>query len=141
MPESDGKVAILDMGTPVRIWDLAERLIRMKGLRPGADIEIIEIGLRPGEKLHEELWWQSGNVVPSSHPKIMLGEVGTMPGGAGTLIPALRTLAEADEEIGLRELLTKAVELTNGNGAHRRKSPARGVRAPMQDKAMSLGAS
>jgi hypothetical protein len=64
-----------------------------------------------------------------------------MPSGAGTLIPALRTLAEADEEIGLRELLTKAVELTNGNGAHRRKSPARGVRAPMQDKAMSLGAS
>jgi FlaA1/EpsC-like NDP-sugar epimerase len=127
MPESDGKVAILDMGTPVRIWDLAERLIRMKGLRPGADIEVIEIGLRPGEKLHEELWWQSGNVVPSSHPKIMLGEVGTMQGGAGALIPALRTLAEADEEIGLRELLTKAVELTNGNGAHHRKSPALGA--------------
>jgi FlaA1/EpsC-like NDP-sugar epimerase len=118
MPESDGKVAILDMGTPVRIWDLAERLIRMKGLRPGADIEIVEIGLRPGEKLHEELWWQSGNVVPSSHAKIMLAEVGTMPGGAGTLIPAIRALVDAEEEIGLRDLLMKAVGLTNGNGAH-----------------------
>jgi len=141
MPESDGKVAILDMGTPVRIWDLAEQLIRMKGLRPGADVEIVEVGLRPGEKLHEELWWHSGNVVPSSHPKIMLGEVGTMPGGAGTLIPAMRALVEAEEEIGLRELLMRAVGLTNGNGAHHRKSPAHGVRAIMQDETISLGAS
>jgi len=141
LPESDGKVAILDMGTPVRIWDLAERLIRLKGLRPGADIEIVETGLRPGEKLHEELWWQSGAAVPSSHPKIMLGEVGTIPGGAGALIPAIRALVEAEEEIGLRELLTKAVGLTNGDCALDRKNPARGVRAIMQDEAMSLGAS
>src|SRR5437899_4560143 len=141
MPESVGKVAILDMGTPVRIWDLAERLIRMNGLRPGADVEIVEVGLRPGEKLHEELWWHTGNVVPSSHPKIMLAEVGTMPGGAGSLIPAMRALVEAEEEIGLRELLMKAVGLTNGNGAHQRNSPARGVRAIMQDETMSLGAS
>jgi FlaA1/EpsC-like NDP-sugar epimerase len=140
MPESDGKVAILDMGTPVRIWDLAERLIRMKGLRPGADIEIVEVGLRPGEKLHEELWWHSGHVAPSSHPKIMLGEVGTMPGGAGTIIPAIRALIEADEEIGLRELLMKAVGLTNGNGAHERRTPPRGVRAVAQDRTVSLEA-
>src|SRR2546426_2895243 len=141
MPESDGKVAILDMGTPVSLWELAERLIRMKGLRPGADVEIVEVGLRPGEKLHEELWWQSERAVPSSHPKIMLGEVGTMPGGAGTLIPAMRALVEAEEEIGLRELLMRAVGLTNGNGAHHRKSPAHGVRAIMQDETISLGAS
>jgi FlaA1/EpsC-like NDP-sugar epimerase len=141
LPESDGRVAILDMGTPVRIWDLAERLIRMKGLRPGADIEIVETGLRPGEKLHEELWWQSGSAVPSSHPQIMLGEVGTIPGGAGALIPAIRALVEAEEEIGLRELLTKAVGLTNGNCAHGRKGPKRLAEYLTQNNGVSLGAS
>ena len=141
LPESDGKVAILDMGTPVRIWDLAERLIRMKGLRPGADIEIVETGLRPGEKLHEELWWQSGAAVPSSHPQIMLGEVGTIPGGAGALIPAIRALVEAEEEIGLRDLLTKAVGLTNGNCAHNGRNRARVAEYRSRNNEMSLGAS
>jgi FlaA1/EpsC-like NDP-sugar epimerase len=141
LPESDGKVAILDMGTPVRIWDLAERLIRMKGLRPGADIEIVEIGLRPGEKLHEELWWQSEAAVPSSHPQIMLGEVGTIPGGAGALMPAIRALVEAEEEIGLRELLTKTVGLTNGHCAHDPRHAARIADYRSQNSGVSLGAS
>jgi len=141
LPESDGKVAILDMGTPVRIWDLAERLIRMKGLRPGAYIEIVETGLRPGEKLHEELWWQSGRAVPSSHPQIMLGEVGTIPGGAGALIPAIRTLVEAEEEIGLRELLTKAVGLTNGHCTYNRRDRAHVPDHRSQNDGVSLGAS
>jgi FlaA1/EpsC-like NDP-sugar epimerase len=141
LPESDGKVAILDMGTPVRIWDLAERLIRMKGLRPGADIEIVETGLRPGEKLHEELWWQSEAAVPSSHPQIMLSEVGTIPGGAGALVPVIRALVEAEEEIGLRELLTKTVGLTNGHCAHDRRAPTRLADYRSLDNGVSLGAS
>ncbi len=140
MPESDGKVAILDMGTPVRIWELAERLIRIKGLRPGADIEIVETGLRPGEKLHEELWWHSDSTVPSSHSKIMLGEVGTIPGGARPLVAAICALVEAEEEIGLRDLLTRAVGLTNGNGGHERKGPVSGATRHAQVKGMSVGA-
>jgi len=138
MAESEGRVAILDMGRPVRIWDLAERLIRMKGLRPGADIDIVEIGLRPGEKLHEELWCQSEKVVPSRHPKITLGEVGTIPGGAGALISAMRTLVDAEEETGLRELLTKAVGLPNGGGAHRPARSAAYTSRHAQGKALSL---
>jgi hypothetical protein len=55
----------------------------------------------------------------------MLGEVGTIPGGAGALMPAIRALVEAEEEIGLRELLTKAVGLTNGNCAHNPRDRAR----------------
>jgi FlaA1/EpsC-like NDP-sugar epimerase len=50
-----GEIFMLDMGTPVRIDDLAKRIIRMKGLRVGADIEVVYTGLRPGEKLTEEL--------------------------------------------------------------------------------------
>jgi FlaA1/EpsC-like NDP-sugar epimerase len=130
MPESAGKVALLDMGTPVRIWDLAERLIRLSGLRPGADIEIVETGLRPGEKLHEELWWDSGNATPSSHPQIMLGEVGGPAGGTRSLIPLIRELVEKDDAILLHQLLEESVGLTNGvHGVIRHDRPRR---APAQ---------
>jgi FlaA1/EpsC-like NDP-sugar epimerase len=114
MPESSGRVALLDMGTPVRIWDLAERLIRMSGLRPGADIEIVETHLRPGEKLHEELWWDSKNARPSSHPQIMLADVGGPAGGVRNLIPLIRELVEQDDSNLLHHLLTESVGLTNG---------------------------
>ena len=114
LPESAGKVALLDMGTPVRIWDLAERLIRLSGLRPGADIEIIETGLRPGEKLHEELWWDAANATPSSHPQIMLGDVNGNADGTRALIPLIRELVEKDDPILLHQLLQDSVGLTNG---------------------------
>ena len=125
LPESAGKVALLDMGTPVRIWDLAERLIRLSGLRPGADIEIVETGLRPGEKLHEELWWDSANAKPSSHPKIMLGEVGLSWSQTRTLVPLIRELVEKDDPILLHQLLQESVGLTNGHSAHSVRLPNR----------------
>ncbi len=139
LPESAGKVALLDMGTPVRIWDLAERLIRMSGLRPGADIEILETGLRPGEKLHEELWWDSANAKPSSHPQIMLGDVGISWSQTRTLVPLIRELVEKDDPILLHQLLQESVGLTNGVHAvlHPERSRTRPHRSSGPQQAVS----
>lgn len=65
-----GEVFLLDMGEPVRIYDLAEQMIRLSGLEPGRDIDIKISGLRPGEKLYEELLISGENVSTTSHPKI-----------------------------------------------------------------------
>lgn len=65
-----GDIFVLDMGEPVRILDLAEELIRLSGLIPYEDIEIVFSGLRPGEKLFEELLIEGEGVLPTSHEKI-----------------------------------------------------------------------
>jgi FlaA1/EpsC-like NDP-sugar epimerase len=65
-----GEVFVLEMGEPVRIAELAENLILLSGLQPGQDIEIQYTGLRPGEKMFEELNLQDEHLVPTSHAKI-----------------------------------------------------------------------
>jgi FlaA1/EpsC-like NDP-sugar epimerase len=65
-----GDVFVLDMGEPVRILDLAQNMIRLSGKEPGRDVAIEFIGIRPGEKLHEELWAEGEDAVPTVHPKI-----------------------------------------------------------------------
>jgi FlaA1/EpsC-like NDP-sugar epimerase len=67
-----GEIFVLDMGEPVKISYLAEQLIRLSGKIPGEDIEIVYTGLRPGEKLYEELFHDAEKLAETSHPKILL---------------------------------------------------------------------
>lgn len=67
-----GEIYVLDMGEPIRIQYLAEQMIMLSGKTPGRDIEIVISGLRPGEKLHEELFHDAEDLIPTRYPKLRL---------------------------------------------------------------------
>lgn len=67
-----GEVFVLDMGEPVKIEDLAKKLIRLYGYKPGVDIPIQYTGIRPGEKLNETLFYENEKVKPTPHPNIVI---------------------------------------------------------------------
>jgi FlaA1/EpsC-like NDP-sugar epimerase len=70
-----GEIFIFDMGKSIKIKDLASRMIKLSGLEEGTDIQIIYTGLRPGEKLYEELLNDKENTMPTHHPQIMIAKV------------------------------------------------------------------
>ncbi len=70
-----GEIFIFDMGKPIKIIDLARKMILLSGMQPGKDIEIVFSGLREGEKLYEELLNQSEDTIPTHHHKILIGKV------------------------------------------------------------------
>jgi FlaA1/EpsC-like NDP-sugar epimerase len=71
-PAGSARIYVLDMGEPVRIEDMAEKLIRLHGLRPGHDIALVHTGLRPGEKLYEELFYAEEDVCATAADGVMV---------------------------------------------------------------------
>ncbi len=81
LPEAAGRIAMLDMGEPVRIVDLAENLVRLSGLEPYRDVPIVFSGMRPGEKLHEELMSMLEATVPTIIDKVRVVQTDETDGG------------------------------------------------------------
>ena len=105
-----GKLFVLDMGEPVKIADLARQMIRLAGKRPDDDIEIKYVGLRPGEKLHEELLHAREHVVQSPQPGLLLAAPrASVPQFLAREIDTLeQAVNSGDEDAGLR-LLRRAI--------------------------------
>ena len=107
-----GDIFVLDMGTPVKILELAQNMIRLSGREPDRDIPIEFIGVRPGEKLHEELWAADERGEPTRHPKILRCTAPPVdPGWLDDELAELDRLVEAGEML---ELVAKLNELTKG---------------------------
>jgi FlaA1/EpsC-like NDP-sugar epimerase len=103
---SGGEVFVLEMGEPVRILDLAQRMIRLAGRRVGSDVEIRVIGTRPGEKLTEELHEPDEALLPTAHPSIRC--IAPSRGDAADVQAALDRLAwfaDQGDEQALRDAL------------------------------------
>ncbi len=108
-----GEVFILDMGEPVRIVDMARELIRLSGLKPDIDIQIVFTGTRPGEKLFEELALEGENATQTHHPKVFVGSVRRpdpklLDAGLSSLTDALRRQDGAAVIALLSELVQEA---------------------------------
>jgi len=73
-----GEIFVFDMGQMVKIRDLANKMIRLSGLIPDKDIKIDYVGLRPGERLYEELLAEKENLLPTHHPKILIARIGAV---------------------------------------------------------------
>jgi FlaA1/EpsC-like NDP-sugar epimerase len=129
-----GEIFVLDMGQPVNILDLAKDLISLSGLRPHDDIEIVFSGMRPGEKLFEELEIDEECLAKTRHPKIFIGKIAVhRPERVRTVLARLTTLTAIEDETELRcclgEFLPEA-QLTNVECEPAPRSLAVGREAP-----------
>ncbi len=112
-----GQVYVLDMGEPVRIMDLADRMIRLSGKEPEVDVAIKIVGVRPGEKLHEELVGDDETATPSPHPAI--NRVTRPPIDGQWLdeeLAVLRGLVEAGETLEVVGTLNRVVREPRRSG-------------------------
>ncbi|HEV8305275.1 MAG TPA: nucleoside-diphosphate sugar epimerase/dehydratase [Gemmatimonadales bacterium] len=131
LPAAAGRISILEMGNPVRIVDLAEQLIRLSGLEPYKDVQIVFTGLRPGEKLNEELVAAGEKSIPTRAEKVRLVE--RTGGSAANVAVALQHLIDALSAGRTADLMRAVAALAPEYVPDRapRHSPPLGVPRPL----------
>lgn len=103
-----GEIFILDMGEPVKILDLAEDMIRLSGLTPYEDIDIVFTGVRKGEKLFEELEITGENLDKTNHPKIFIGKIAAYSSeDVGRILASFRAAVGDCDESRVRNLFNE----------------------------------
>jgi len=131
-----GEIFVLDMGEPVKISYLAEQMIRLSGKLPGEDIAIEYVGLRPGEKLFEELFYESEDLAETSHPKIRVARRGSpqAPDVFRAQLEKLSAATNACDDVALRAEL-RALLPEWMDGSDERNGPVRGKVRPIWEVA------
>ena len=113
-----GEIFVFDMGEPVKILNLATRMIKLSGFEPNVDIKIVYTGLRPGEKLYEELLSDSTRTMPTHHNKIMISKDPSM---LFTEIDAFTNqmyeLAKQEDKVAVVRLLKQIVKEFKSNNS------------------------
>ncbi|MGM9936626.1 MAG: polysaccharide biosynthesis protein [Candidatus Ornithomonoglobus sp.] len=105
-----GEIFVLDMGQPVKIYDLAKNLIRLSGYKPDEEIQIVECGLRPGEKLYEELLMSEEGLTNTSHHKIFIGKpIDIDKDKLDKILDKLHMAAESDNNELIKDAVAEAV--------------------------------
>jgi FlaA1/EpsC-like NDP-sugar epimerase len=114
LPDAGRRICMLEMGEPVRIVELAENLIRLSGLEPYTDVPIVFTGLRPGEKLHEELMSEREMTIPTAINKVRIVQTGqpepdALTGGLDRLAAAAAVGSASDILDSIRDLVPECV--------------------------------
>ena len=105
-----GEIFVFDMGDSVKIYDLAKKMIKLSGFELGKDMEIVEVGLRPGEKLYEELLTGKENTLETHHPKIMIAQTAVMDANSIQLaIERVRVALQSNDNLALVSSLKSLV--------------------------------
>jgi FlaA1/EpsC-like NDP-sugar epimerase len=115
-----GDIFMLEMGERIRVDDLARKMIRMRGLRPEIDVPIVYTGVRPGEKLHEELVFPDEGREPTEHPLVHRVNSSAPSSRNGTLHSEMQRLLELSRTGNQKALITELMRLAGrpeGNGA------------------------
>ncbi|MFK8302495.1 polysaccharide biosynthesis protein [Capnocytophaga stomatis] len=113
-----GEIFVFDMGEPVKILNLATRMIKLSGYEPNVDIKIVYTGLRPGEKLYEELLSDDTRTLPTHHEKIMVSKDPTMPfNEIDALSDKISAAAKLGDKIEVVRILKEIVKEFKSNNS------------------------
>jgi FlaA1/EpsC-like NDP-sugar epimerase len=120
--ENGGETFVLNMGKPIRVLDLAEDLIRLSGLEPFRDIEILYTGIRRGEKLVEELWEAGTPLTKTLHPDVFRLESDDLP-PSQNLLQAIASLSASAHSGDTDAIIHVLDELIPGSSVREAPQP------------------